>query len=74
MTNPEAAHLPPPSFNLNPLSSAQSIFSKGKRKQSAVPDLDDHGSLKCRGPRSSGSKAPQPPPAETPILHGFQVL
>jgi hypothetical protein len=66
------AHLPPPS--INPSLSTRSISSKGKRKQSAIPDLDDHGSLKRRGRQShsSSSKVPELPPAEAAILHGFQ--
>lgn len=70
-------HLPPPSIihstsaqSLTGSISSGGISLKGKRKQSAIPDLDDHGSLKRHGPRtSSGLKAP---PAESAILHGFQ--
>jgi hypothetical protein len=59
-------HPPPPSSSsLN----ASESRSAGKRKQSSVPDLDEHGSVKRRGPRTSGSK---PQPVETAILHGFQ--
>jgi hypothetical protein len=66
-------HLPPPSIDLSS-SGARSVSSGGKRKQSAVPDFDDHhGSLKRRGPRSKPPQPPQAPAnAESAILHGFQ--
>jgi hypothetical protein len=69
---------PPPS--ITPSLSARSASARslnpsitrsaGKRKQSAVPDLDDHGSLKRRGPRTSASGSKQP--GESAILQGFQ--
>ena len=70
MATPEA--LPPTSAA--PSSSGKSLNpsiprSIGKRKQSAIPDLADHGSLKRRGPRTTKSN---PPPAESALLHGFQ--
>ena len=40
----------------SPSPATASISSKGKRKQSAVLDLDDHGSLKRRGPCSPYSQ------------------
>lgn len=50
--------------------SQSSISSKGKRKYSAITDIDNQGSLKRRGPRSSsGTNAPA---GESAILHGFQ--
>jgi hypothetical protein len=66
--SPSSLSAPTQSISSGGISSV-GISSKGKRKQSAVPDLDDHGSLKRCGPQSSGSKAT---PAESAILHGFQ--
>lgn len=65
-------HPPPsatPSTSAHSLNASISTRSAGKRKQSAIPDLDDQGSLKRRGPRNSGSKAQ---PVDSAILHGFQ--
>ena len=45
--------------------------SAGKRKQSAVPDLENCGLLKCYGSRVSRSN---PQPGDMAILHSFQGL
>lgn len=60
-------------MHLTPSTSSPSISSistRSKRKQSAITDPDDQGSLKRRGPRiSSGNTASA---GEAAILHGFQ--
>jgi hypothetical protein len=43
---------------------------KGKIKQSAIQDLDNHSSLKHWGPWTTSK--PNPQPGDTAILHGFQ--
>jgi hypothetical protein len=75
MTPAYSGPSPPPS--VAPSLSARSMNAsvsagtgKGKRKQPAVQDLDDHSSLKRRGPRTTSK--PNPQPGDTAILHGFQ--